>query len=201
MPYLANIVSKIDELILSSSLTDQRFQNKFFAGLVQQLPVTNSDGTKVIFVPAIPHGLTDATQVVPDDNYNLITYHRIIGNAYSFERIDRQFGDGLDVQKSVSDVIMVVIGFNNKLLITQEQLEALFIGGFPDVFEKAFVQDLKFNSISIQPVSSNLDSVAVFNQEYRGDKYYIRQEMSLFQIRYSITATYKKGCFTICEDC
>lgn len=195
----------MDELILSSSLTDKRFQNRFFAGLVQQIPVSNSDGTKVIFVPAIPQAINDAVQVVPDDNYNIITYHRIVGSTYSAGQVVKQFGDGFDVQVQSSDVIMIVIGFNNKLLLTAEQLEALFISGFPGAFTKTvtgtFVADLQMNSISVQVASSSFDAVSIFRQEYSGEKNYIRPNMTLFQIRYKIEATYKKGCFTICEDC
>lgn len=200
MPYLASIVNRIDQAIVESSLTDQRFQNRFFAGLVQQIPVKGIDG-KTIFIPAILSGIADAVQVVPDDSFNIITYHRIISNTYAAGVANQQFGDGMEVQIATSDVIMIVIGFNNKLLLTAEQTEALFIGGFPNTFEKAFKDDLEFTGLSAQVTSSSFDSVAIFSQEYRGAENYIKPEMSLFQIRYQIKAAFKKGCFTICDDC
>lgn len=200
MPFLDKIISKVDEMILASSLTDARFQNRFFAGLVQQIPVKNFDGSKTIFIPAILHGVNDAQQVVPDDSFNIITYHRIISNTYE-KIVAGSVGDGMNAQRATSDMIMIVIGFNDKLLLTVEQLEALFVGGFPDQLPKTFSTDLQMSLISASISSTNFDSVALFSQEYRGEENFIRPNMSLFQIRYRITAAFKKGCFTICEDC
>lgn len=200
MPYVADIVTKIDSILAASALTDKRFQPRYMAGLVNQIPVSNSDGTKVIFIPAKQtSAFNDAVQVVPDDSFNLTTYHRLISNTYSIEPGQQQYGDTFDFEVATSDIIMIVIGFTKTLRLTAEQLEALFISSFPDHLEKSFSTTLQLSSINVSKTSSSFDSVAIFRQEYAGEKNFIKPEMTLFQIRYRIEASYKKGCFNICD--
>lgn len=201
MPYSSQIVSYIDSVI-GEALTDSRFTPRLMAGLVQTIPIQSpAEDGKVIFIPAIVSGINDAVAVVPDDNFNLITYHRLITNTYSAKEGSKNFGDGLSYQQAISDVIMIVIAFNGKVRLTAEQLEALIVQSMPNLFAKDFTTDLQMNSIYAQVMSSSFDSVALFSQEYRGETYYIKPDMSLFQIRYQIQASYKKGCFKICDDC
>lgn len=201
MPYSSQIVQEIDRVI-GEALTDSRFTPRFDAGLVQMIPIQSpTEDNKVTFVPAIVHGVNDAVAVVPDDSFNLITYHRLINNRYAPAPVRQQVGNGNPYKISVSDMIMIVIAFNGKVRLTAEQLEALITQSFPEEFPRDFTTDLQMNSISVEVTSSNFDAVALFSQEYRGEKYYIKPDMSLFQIRYTITSTYKKGCFKICDDC
>lgn len=200
MPYATEIINKLDAVLAASAFADARFANRYTAGLVQQIPVKSAaDSSKVIFIPAKVTALNDAQQVVPDDSFNLITYHRMIANNYSARSGSQQFGDTYDERICTSDVIMVVIGFTNKLKLIAEQLEALIVSNFPNLLEKEFVNSLQMNSISIDAASSSFDSVAIFSQEYRGEAYFIKPEMSLFQIRYRIEAAFNKSCFELCD--
>lgn len=200
MPYVAEIVQKIDSILAASALTDARFTNRYMAGLVNQIPVSNSDGSKVIFIPAKQtSAFSDAVQIVPDDSFAITTYHRLISNTYTIQPGNQQYGDTFDYEVASSDLIMIVIGFTKNLRLTAEQLEALFISSFPDYLPKDFSASLQLSSINVSKTSSSFDSVAIFRQEYSGEKNFIKPEMTLFQIRYRIDASYKKGCFNICD--
>lgn len=201
MPFLGNIVSKLDELLSANSLTDARFQPRLFAGICQHIATKKpNEPEKLFYIPAKVTNLGEAVQIIPDDSYNLISYHRVLSNSYSPTENRSEFGDGNSMQRCTSDVVLTVIAFTNKLGLSVEQLEALFVTGFPSSLDKTFVTSLEMSRISVQPVSSTLDSVAIFSTEYRGETYFLKPESVMFQIRYQVQAVYKMGCFTICCD-
>ena len=196
MAYCSDIINTIDTAIVAASLTDARFQNRAFAGLCYLTPAKIKDGTTAVLVPAKVTSVGECSFIVPDDNFNLISYHRLISNVYS--AAPSQFGDGTDYQNCVTDVLLTVIGFTNKLRLTADQIEALFIAGFPNTFTTAFKSSIQLKELTAQVLSSSFDSNAIFNTEYRGETYFLKPETIMFQIRYRIEAVFKKGCFDIC---
>lgn len=198
MAYCNEIINAIDTAIVVGSLIDSRFQNRAFAGLCFLTPAKIKDGTQAVLVPAKVTTVGECSFIVPDDNFNLISYHRLISNVYS--PAPSQFGDGTDYQNCTTDVLLTVIGFTNKLRLTADQIEALFIAGFPNTFTTAFKASIQLKELTAQVLSSSFDSNAIFNQEYRGEQYFLKPETIIFQIRYRIEAIFKKGCFDICCD-
>ncbi len=194
MPYSNNIIAEIDRAITAKSLTDKRFQIRKFAGLCYLTPSRITDTNTMVFIPAKVSTLGECEFIVPDDNYNIITYHRLLQSAHTQEVND--FGD----KGSNIDALLTVIGFTSKLRLTADELEAIFLAGFPGEFSKTFTESLQMRSIFAEPVSSNFDSTSIFNTEFRGEKYFLKPETIMFQIRYRIATVYKPDCFTICCD-
>lgn len=197
MPYSSEIVNMIDAAILETALTDARFDSRQFAGLTQQAVFRMGD--KVIILPATITTMGEMAQVTPDDNYNIQTYHRIVSNVYGELDASEQYGDNNNAQASRMECIMTVIGFTKKLNLTVDQIEALFVAGFPNMVPKAFVQSLQMNRITVQILSSNFNSYEIFNNEFRGESYFLKPESVMFQIRYRVESIFTKGCFQICD--
>lgn len=195
MPYSNKIIEALDEAIRAKSLTDKRFQIAKFAGLCYLTPSRITETNTMVFVPAKVTTLGECEFIVPDDNFNIITYHRLLQTVHTKEV--NAFGD----KGSNIDAILTVIGFTSKLRLTADELEALFIAGFPSEFSKTFIESVQMRSVFVDPVSSNFDSTSIFNTEYRGEKYFLKPETVMFQIRYRIETVYRPDCFTICcED-
>lgn len=184
----------MDAAIVAKSLTDKRFQLRKFAGLCWLTPGKLQEGNTPVFIPAKVTTLGEYEFIVPDDNFNIITYHRLLQTSHVLEAND--FGD----KGSNIDAVLTVIGFTSKLRLTADELEALFIAGFPGGFSKTFISSIQMRSVFAEPVSSNFDSTSIFNTEYRGNTYFLKPETIMFQIRYRLSTVYRPDCFTLCCD-
>lgn len=192
MPYYNEIITAIDSAIVAGALTDKRFQNKKFAGLCYLTPVKIEGQTLTAFVPAKIKTLNDYEIIAPDDKFNLITYHRLLSSQH--QRDIDQFG----AMRTTSEMVLTVISFTSKVNLIADQLEALFLAGFPVAMSKPFTEALKMQSINVDVISSAFDNVSIFNTEYRGQTYFLKPQTVMFQIRYRIEATYSKTCLTLC---
>lgn len=177
----------MDEAIRAKSLTDKRFQIAKFAGLCWLTPGRTVEGSAMVFIPAKVTTVGECEFIVPDDNFNIITYHRLLQSSHTREA--NAFGD----RGSNIDAVLTVIGFTSKLRLTADELEALFLAGFP---KKVEIPQL--TKVFTEPVSSNFDSTSIFNTEFRGEKYFLKPETIMFQIRYRIGTEYNPDCFEIC---
>lgn len=196
MAYCEQIINEIDSNIVASVMQDSRFQNRAFAGLCFLIPAKTADGKATVFIPAKVSKVGECNAIVPDDNFNIITYHRILSNTYGAAK--DQYGDGTTKQACITDVALTVIGFASKLNLTTEQLEAVFIAGFPNTFTQSFKDGIQMNALTAQVSSSSFDSTAIFNTEFRGLQELLKPEMTLLQIRYKIEAVFKPACLQLC---
>ena len=198
MAYSEAIINEIDSNIVASVMADKRFQNRAFAGLCFLIPAKFAEGKSAVFIPAKISKNGECNAIVPDDNFNLITYHRILSNTYGAAK--DQYGDGATKQACITDVALNVIAFTSKLNLTTEQIEAVFIAGFPNTFTNAFKDGIQMNMLTAQVSSSSFDSLSIFNTEYRGMPELLKPEMVMLQIRYKIEAVFKPACLQICCD-
>lgn len=197
MAFCEKIVNEIDSNIVASVLSDKRFQNRAFAGLCYLVPGKFQEG-KAIFLPAKVSTIGECNFIVPDDTFNLITYHRILSNTYGAAKA--QFGDGVPYQSCLMDMVLTVIGFTSKLNLTAEQLEAIIMAGFPNTFTTDFRDSIQMIALTAQVTSSNFDGVSIFNTEYRGETYFLKPEQVMVQIRYKIESIFKPECLQLCCD-
>jgi hypothetical protein len=196
MPFLKQQIELVVNHLKTGALKDTRFQSGRFEAIA--VPVTYVDEGKQITIPAVMDSNYEAQAVSVDDTYPLIIYNKINGKSYATEP-GKQYGDGNSVMVERVDVSMVVYGKYPKLKLTLEELEALIISGFPSQLAKALIAPYKLDRVTVQPVSSELNPIAVFQKEYQGVEGFLAPEDILFSIRYVIESSFRKGCFTICD--
>lgn len=205
MPFLGEIIRHIDQHLSAGVFNYERFQGGRFAGMAWQVPTRKpgeENKDRLFYIPAVVTNLGEYSHVIPDDNYPIITYHRVLSNTYGVAEQRRQFGDGNKLVVNSTDVLFTVIAFTKRVNMSSDQIEALIMSDFPDELKSpVFEMPEGVFQVTIQPAGSSFDSVALFSQEYRGEVYFLKPESVLFQIRYRIEAVFKKGCFTICDDC
>lgn len=192
MPFLNDIIPFINDTLRGGALDKAKLQPAKFYGL--STPVFKQDGKQQERFPAIVDGIK-ITAIAPDSKLALQLYHKLMGKTYSYEK--KSYGDGYDM-KSTCDMQMVVI-CNSKLSSkSKDVLEPVFIFGMPQRLSAAVIKDLGISRCLITPVSSNLDSMSVFVQEYQGQKYPLSEQMSMFSIRYKIELLFSQECVDAC---
>ena len=196
MPYLEAITNLINEDLKQNTLCDERFANGLF-GLIAVDGVEN-DGAATKSFPVIYNLAGQGIKANPDDTYAIQIYHKIYSRTYSVK--PSSVGNRNNKVVETTEAKLVVMGWTNRLQLSQEDLSSLLASNFPDQIKPALYQPLKLDNLSILLRSCNLDKRQVFGEEYKGLAYAVKPEQILFEMRYQIESTYKKGCFII-TDC
>ena len=105
MPLLSNIVANINAQI-QAKLPSQEFQMAQYSGIT--IPITRTlkeNGTATFPGVRVPNS-KDAKAIVLDDKYNLIVYHKLVGNTYSVVE-DEDYGDDYSIVKQVTTMQML----------------------------------------------------------------------------------------------
>ena len=189
MPFIKKIVEIIDENVKTSDAASiGKLQVQKFHGLAKLGYETMDKGV----LKQYPIGMFNAESIQPDDRYNLITYHRVIGSK-QYTNVGGYGSDSNYITETVP-MMLVVMGYFNKLNITDEQLEQIFLPhlAYNLVTDAA---SIGIRRGAITPVSTNFDSMALFNQEYKNVQPFLKTNLMYFQIRYQIESTYDKNCF------
>ena len=195
MPFLKKQVELVNKALLQGALADERFK----AGRIETIAVdvVRTEGeTRQIF-PAIMNKDYQPEMISVDDTYPIIIYHKIIGSAYSPYK--ENTGQGMALQNQGTQVRMVVYGKYAALKMTRESLEALMITNFPDFFKQADFSGLGLSNLYATVQGSNLNSLAVWMEEYKGFPFPLGAEDIMFSITYMLNSVFKKGCFRICD--
>jgi hypothetical protein len=197
MPFINEIVGFINTSLAEGSLNKSKLQPARFYGLSNVVP-RSKKGTaqnEVELLPAIVDTNGKDIPITPDSKMAIQIYHKLTNNAYSIEKASQ--GDG-HYYKCVSDVSMLVLT-NSKLTgVVKEAIEPVVVFGLPQRLSMALMADLKLNRCLITPVSSNLDHIQVFSQEYPRSAYFLNEQMSMFLIRYKIETTFSQSCVNQC---
>ncbi len=198
MPFNQDITQFINDVLKAGSLNKEKLQPAMFYGLatlVHRSTKGSKDTNKVEQIQAIVTADGKATPITPDDKFALQVYHKLLSKTYSLEK--KSYGDGHD-HKCTSDIQMVIIT-NSKLTgRAKELLEPVVLFGLPQKLSAALFAELKISKCLISPVSSNMDQMQVFKQEYPQSAYFLNEQMSMFTIRYKIELTYSQSCIDAC---
>lgn len=189
-------IALINEALQQGPLQGSPFQTGRFENLVTDLLRSNAGGgTETI--PAIAVNHEDYLPLVPDDLYPIQLYHRINNISYTVNR--NSVGDGHKTIVERLDMKLVVWARLAILKLTAEQLEARIAEGFPDVFKANTLTATGLQSMVVTLVGSNLNSEAVFREEYKGFTPFATPPHTLFSMHYTIESNYRKGCFNNCD--
>ena len=187
MPFLKEIINKVNNSLKANAINDKRFATARIEGIARS--IGRLVDNKVEVFPVVLTDNFEFKDVSIDDTYPLIIYHKILSNTYQQKDNDRNY-----ICKT--DVKMVVYGKVGKLNLTSEQLEAVIAMNFPTIIDK---DGTGVDSIFIRLSSSEMDGQKVFNEEYSNIEYRLSENDILLSFRYSIETNFRKGCFNICE--
>lgn len=198
MPFIEKIVDAINTSLKESSLNDKRFQPGKYVGCTTLLARIN--GNQLETLPAICDDNGEYKTVEPNDKFNIIIYHKTISNVYAKVVNNpqvRSYGDDYAL-KCTSEMQLTVIADSRKVKMLAEQLEPLIIYGIPQHLSKQMMIDLGFRSCVITPISSTLEKINVFRQEYPNTQYFLKPFHQLFSIRYRVETGFDKNCVEKC---
>lgn len=193
MPFLNQIATFINDTLKAGSLNSAKLQPAKYNGI--STAITRKKGTELEILPAIIEDGAIKKIISPDSKIALEVYHKVISNIYSYEK--KSYGDSYDI-KSVTEMTMVVC-YSSKLTgKAKEVLEPVIIFGMPQRLSKALTAELQIGNCLITPLSSNMDPVAVFKQEFPKADYFLNENTSMFSIRYKIEMTLSQACVNGC---
>jgi len=193
MPYLKYIVSYINQTLNQKLLNDDCFSNKKVIGLAQSLP--KNSGERIQLLPSYVDHDGEAQYVGPEDDYDLIIYHRInnitIGKALN----QRAFGDTRHLDAHVAKIALLVFGRRDRIKLTNDELAILLQAAMPEAATKEILKELQFQAANINLTDIILNDLQVFQEEFQNVTYFLKPEQFLFKINYTIESAFLKECF------
>lgn len=132
--------------------------------------------------------------VGPDDRNPVILYQRI-NNFTIAEALRTGTGDAAN-DSLIAIQVYILVYFDRKVTkLSPSEMMMYLLANLPDE-----VQDNDFVRILVKSTGGVMDSQAVFASEFQGVKQPLRipDEKTMFQINYTISAQFKKGCFRSC---
>lgn len=196
MPFINQVIQFIDAELKAGCLNNSKLQPVKFHGLstvVARAKKGNKQDLELLPGTVNSSGL--ASVITPDSKSPMQLYHKMISNAYSLDK--KGFGD-LHNMKSVTEMMMAV--FTNSKLTgkAKENLEPVVIFGIPQKLSAALLAETQISNCLITVISSNMDHVALFRQEYPQSEYFLNEAVSMFSIRYRIDMTFSQSCVNSC---
>ena len=196
MPFLNNITKNIDALLNTKVLCNipvSKIKNCGIAETVVDWKDLDGNGEQVKF-PAFVNNNAEAVMIIPNDNFHLITYHKI--NSIQTTLVAKKaFGDDLGDLKETVSMNLMVLYFIDKIQQPAYQIDALFRDAMP----KFLMIKNKSNTAILQqsymqPTVSNFDKINLLNREWTGiELSYIN--IQFFELQYKIESTWKRGCY------
>lgn len=194
MAYLNSIATFINEQIKISALSSANAQPAKLFGISSVMPRKKKDTTDLELLPSI---ITNgkATLITPESNTSIILYHKVLSQTYNYER--KSHGDGYDLN-AIAEMQLLVINNMKITKATNEMLEPALVFSFPQRVSGPLQAELELNKSLITPLSSTLDQLSVFRQEYPRSDYFLNEMMGLFAIRYRVAVSISQACINKC---
>lgn len=184
MSFLETIVKAINENF-EQVFTDKAFIKHKIYSITQPVKRTKENGFDI--VPGV-WVKGEFKYVGPDDDYNLIIYHKMYGDNESVLS-NTSYGRSNGLIKNTADMSMVVFGLRDRLDLSQFELKHKIR---INLIEK--IEDVNLQSVNINAVSSVMDMQLVFGNEFKNIPYNLNEKHILFELKYKIETVYKKDC-------
>lgn len=196
MPFLKQQIEIVNNQLTRLALADKRFSAGRYEAIAVDCSRTETDGS-ISYFPGVMSENYEAQEITANDTYPIIIYHKELSPSYTLN--DAQFGDRQKLVVETVSMKMVVYAKYSAVKMTREQLEALITTNFPDQLPSSTYRPLKFDNLTVILQRSNMNSAAVWNEEYKGTPLRLAPEDIYFSIYYQIQSNYRKGCFSICD--
>jgi hypothetical protein len=195
MPFLDKQIALIDKA-LEQALYGKIITTSYnLYGLANQAIVPSSEGQLQKF-PVVYFEASEPRPISIDDTYSMSTYHRLRGTSYEPAT---QGGDANDGRNQVDSMSMLVYGSRGSLHLSPEALSDAIGLAMPSTLAAADLSGLKIDLLDIVILNRDINSFAVFSEEYDGTEYFIAPESFLFKIDYRIATKYRANCFNYCD--
>ena len=126
-----------------------------------------------------------------DDRKEVILYHKL----NSVQTTQPQTGYGNNFGDVVNRYSMNLVVYFKSQKVKPDEMFAFIQAVLP---ESPQIENSNFTYIRTSVLSAILNSMQVFNGEYKGITYTLKPEQSLINISYIIESRFKKGCFNCC---
>ena len=194
MPFLEQIVTKINTDLFVNSKPPFSIQGSRVEAIANQALVKD-DGTNKIFLPLVYTSQGEWKEVTFDDTYSLTAYHRVLQNSYQY--IPGDTGRDKKKQKCTTLMLMCVMALRGQIKMSKEDLEAFIVMSFPvGNTNQYLISPLQTCTLGV--AETNMDSLQVFQSEFKGLDVNLNPEKIIFSVKYKIEATYLTGCFDKC---
>ena len=136
--------------------------------------------------------------VGPDDDYDLIVYHRVNGINVGKGKVQSSFGDDNLQDIHIARIGMVVFGRRDVLKLGNDEMAVFLHASFPEAATKEMLKELSFSASNINVKDINLNDMQVFMEEFQNVPFFLKPEQFLFKINYTIESAFQKRCFKKC---
>lgn len=193
MPFLDATTEIINTSIKESTLSDKRFQRGKFYAIANLIP--REEGEATITIPVLIKDRDGSEEEIGfNDVYPFILYHRVLSINHDYIEPE---GDEKLVRET-ANMIAVVYGDRNILMLSQEQLVSGVQAGFPQGLTATQKDEWNLSNADIVTDSVNLESRNVFSGEMSNVNYNLKPNSILFSINYKIIMDYDRDCIDIC---
>ena len=126
-----------------------------------------------------------------DDRKEVILYHKL--NSVQTTQSNTGYGDRFGEMINRYSMNLVVYFKSQK--VKPDEMFAFIQAVLP---ESPTIENSNFTYIRTSVLSAILNTMQVFNGEYKGISFTLKPEQSLINISYTIESRFKKGCFNCC---
>lgn len=168
MPFTNSIVDFINDSLKQGSLNKERFQPAKYYNVASIVPLDGDNQGQI--VPGILNEAGEIEHVSPDDIYSLQIYHRVISNVYGVQKAG-SYGDQNDMV-STTEMQVFVFAQSDKINLRAEQLEPFIVFGIPGSVSNALGDEIKMKLVAINVISSDLDKLRNFRNEFQGVQFF-----------------------------
>ena len=193
MPFINTVVDFINDHLKGGSLNKNNFQPGKYYGVASSI---GSADDKAILIPGVINTDGEIEEVSPDDIYNIQIYHKMIGNNYGVQK-KSSYGDDYDVV-TTTEMQAFVFAQSDKIKMTAEQLETHIVFGMPGGISNLLLSDLNIKLNTIQVISSDMDKIRNFKNEYQGVQFFLSPEHIFFSVRYQVRQLFDRSCVDAC---
>lgn len=126
-----------------------------------------------------------------DDRKEVIIYHKL--NSVQTTQSPNGYGDKQG--EVINRYSMQLITYFKSNKVKSDEMFAFIQAILPETIQ---LENSNFTYIRTSVLSAILNTMQVFNGEYKGITYTLKPEQSLINISYTIESRFKKGCFNCC---
>lgn len=202
MPFLDEVVSGLN----------QRWQTKIFAceplcecspeflGIADTILDTagEEDNKRPVRFPGIPTNHGEVKPIVLEDQKHFILYHRLESISNQLSR-KLAVGDSLGDQLEVANMAVIVLAWRHQVKKPAYWIEAVLkdtmpAGAMRITDDAGMLMQVSFIKAGV----STFDKLGLINREYSELELNFPMLM-MFEMKYTIESTYKKGCLDVCS--
>ena len=137
----------------------------------------------------------EITPITIDDSVPFTLWHRVDSIEHTTD--DQGFGAKNKERKAICEVRLFAAVSRRKTQLNPNQFATMLSEGLPLRLTSAQAKALDLSYVVAEPVSSQLRSKAVYEEEYSGD-FILDVDTYMLVLRYRIETSYTRGCLAAC---